>query len=71
MRKFHCLPMSIQLLIAPGTYACIARFFGQTFPPIILLNSSAYCRINVIHPPAEVRRMLCIASGNGRRSAIK
>ena len=67
MRKFHCLPVSIRLLIARGTYAYIAKLFGQTFPPVILLNSSTTdCRINFIHPLAEVGRMLCVypATGN-------
>jgi len=67
MRKFHCLPVSIQLLIGRVTCARIKRSKGHPFLPVILLNSSTTdCRINLIHPLAEVRRMLCVhpATGN-------
>lgn len=61
MRKLHCWPVSVRSLIVRGTYVYIAKLFGETSSPVILLNCSFVNQSDIIHPLAEVRRMLCIA----------
>ena len=68
MRKFHCPPVGVQVLIGQGC-RLHARPFGLTFPPAILLNFSFIYRSDASHPLAEVKRMLYmrpVMEGSGK-----